>query len=147
MTCWKFRFVLDPRLHDTNFLCLSFFTFHSSSLWRNDYTMFVKLNKPPPPREEFIADLPYSPDKECYPSIFNLYCCQTRKTVITLKIFRNVYCVVTNSSKDQDTRGNSVAVCNQFTFLKPHWLFPRNSHSTNISGPSCSNADKRLTWG
>ena len=146
MTCWKFRFVLDPRLHDTNFLCLSFFTFHSSSLWRNDTTMFVKLNKPPPPRGEFIEDLPYSPDKECYPSIFNFFFSNSENGD-HLKIFRNVYCVVTNSSKDQDTRANSVAVCMQFTFLKPHWLFPRNSHSTNISGPSCSNADKRLTRG
>ena len=43
-----------------------------------------------------------------------------------LKYFRNVYCVMTNHSKDQHTRTKpqNQKLISVLSFLKPDWLFP-----------------------
>ena len=49
-----------------------------------------------------------------------------------LKYFKNVYCVKTNHSKDQDIRASHKSQTNQrscllFSFLTPDWLFSCNT--------------------
>ena len=51
-----------------------------------------------------------------------------------LKYLRNVYCLMTNHSKDQDTRTGH-KTCLRFSFLMADWLFlAMQQHSRNIFG-------------